>query len=105
VQTIPPRGTAFWRLLRSPSLAPVFLGGLMRDGSQRLSHHQIASNTVAHGCPFLFESKSGKSRYTRLSARISEEEGLLYDASQAVQRDGSRKTRAWGEEIVVRDGF
>jgi hypothetical protein len=26
VQTIPPRGTAFWRLLRSPSLAPVFLG-------------------------------------------------------------------------------
>jgi hypothetical protein len=60
----------------------------MRDGSQRLSHHQIASNTVAHdGCPFLFESKSGKSRYTRLFACISEERRLLYGASQVVQRD------------------
>jgi hypothetical protein len=50
------------------------------------------------GGPFLFESKSGKSRdYSPASAR---KRGLLYGASQAGPTRRSRKTRACGEEIV-----
>ena|SRR5205814_2519298 len=51
-------------------------------------HHQIASNTVAHdGCPLTHRIEIGQVLLPRLFACISEERGLLYGASQAVQRD------------------
>jgi hypothetical protein len=52
--------------------------------------------------PFLFESKSGKSRYTRLFACISEEEDC-YTVQVRLSNETKPEDSAWGEE--VRDGF
>ena len=49
--------------------------------------------------PFLFESKSGESRYTRLFACISEEEGG-YTVQVRLSSERNPEDSAWGEEIV-----
>jgi hypothetical protein len=49
--------------------------------------------------PFLFESKSGASRYTRLFACISEEEGG-YTVQVRLSNEMHPEDSAWGEEIV-----
>jgi hypothetical protein len=49
--------------------------------------------------PFLFESKSGKSRYTRLFACISEEEDG-YTVQVRLSNERNPEDSAWGEEIV-----
>ena len=49
--------------------------------------------------PFLFEAKSGKSRYTRLFACISEEEDG-YTVQVALSNEMKPDNSAWGEEIV-----
>jgi hypothetical protein len=49
--------------------------------------------------PFLFESKSGKSRYTRLFACISEEEDG-YTVQVRLANERNPDDSAWGEEIV-----
>ncbi len=49
--------------------------------------------------PFLFESKSGKSRYTRLFACISEEEDC-YTVQVRLSNETKPEDSAWGEEIV-----
>jgi len=49
--------------------------------------------------PFLFESKSGASRYTRLFACISEEEGG-YTVQVRLSNEMNPEDSAWGEEIV-----
>ena len=49
--------------------------------------------------PFLFESKSGKSRYTRLFACISEEEDG-YMVQVRLSNEKRPENNAWGEEIV-----
>jgi hypothetical protein len=49
--------------------------------------------------PFLFESKSGKSRYTRLFACISEEEDG-YTVQVRLCNEMKPENSAWGEEIV-----
>ena len=73
---------------------------LMRDGSQRLSRHEIARNTVVMtASPLLFESKSGKSRYTRLFACISEEEDC-HTVQVRLSNETKPEDSAWGEEIV-----
>jgi hypothetical protein len=49
--------------------------------------------------PFLFEAKSGKPRFTRLFACISEEEdGYMVQVSLSNERKPGNS--AWGEEIV-----
>ena len=49
--------------------------------------------------PFLFEARSGKSRYTKLFARISEEEdGYIVEVT--LLNDTKPENSAWGEEIV-----
>ena len=49
--------------------------------------------------PFLFEAKSGKPRYTKLFARISEEEdGYIVEIT--LLNDTKPENSAWGEEIV-----
>src|SRR6266511_2285022 len=56
--------------------------------------------TVAQkASPFLFEAKSGKPRFTRLFACISEEEdGYMVEVSLSNERKPGNS--AWGEEIV-----
>jgi hypothetical protein len=56
--------------------------------------------TVAQkASPFLFEAKSGKPRFTRLFACISEEEdGYMVQVSLSNERKPGNS--AWGEEIV-----
>ena len=49
--------------------------------------------------PFLLESKSGKSRYTRLFACISEEEDG-YAVQVKLCNERKPENSAWGEEIV-----
>jgi hypothetical protein len=49
--------------------------------------------------PFLLESKSGKSRYTRLFACISEEEDC-YVVQVRLSNEAKPGDSAWGEEIV-----
>jgi hypothetical protein len=49
--------------------------------------------------PFLFESKSGKSRYTRLFACISEEEDC-YTVQVRLSNETKPEDSAWGEEIA-----
>ena len=49
--------------------------------------------------PFLFEAKSGKSRYTRLFACISEEEDG-YVVQVRLSNEKKPEKSAWGEEIV-----
>jgi hypothetical protein len=49
--------------------------------------------------PFLFESKSGKSRYTRLFACISEEEDC-YTVQVRLSNETKPEDSVWGEEIV-----
>ena len=49
--------------------------------------------------PFLFEAKSGKSRYTRLFACISEEEDG-YTVQVGLSNGTKPDNNAWGEEIV-----
>jgi hypothetical protein len=49
--------------------------------------------------PFLFEAKSGKSRYTRLFACISEEEDG-YAVQIRLSNETKPENSAWGEEIV-----
>jgi len=101
VRTTPPRGAVVWRSLHSPSLAAVFWARLMRGGSQRLSHHQIASNTVAHDdCPLTHRIEIGQVSLPRLFACISEERGTAIRCKSGCPTRQSRKTRAWGEEIM-----
>jgi len=49
--------------------------------------------------PFLVESDSGGSRYTHLSARISEEEDG-YTVQVRVHNPAKPEDAAWGEEIA-----
>jgi len=49
--------------------------------------------------PFLFESTSGKARYTKLFACISEEEDG-YTVQIRLSNEAKPESGAWGEEIV-----
>jgi hypothetical protein len=49
--------------------------------------------------PFLFEGKSGKSRYTKLFACISEEEDG-YTVEVRLFDETKPESSAWGEELV-----
>ena len=72
----------------------------MRGGSQRLSHHQIASNTVAHdGCPLTHRIEIGQVSLPRLFACISEEEDG-YVVQFRLSNEKKPEKSAWGEEIV-----
>ena len=51
------------------------------------------------GSPFLFEAKSGKSRYTKLFACISEEEDG-YTVELRLFDERKPENSAWGEEIA-----
>ena len=64
-------------------------------------HHQIASNTVAHdGCPLTHRIEIGQVSLPRLFACISEERGTAIRCKSGCPTRQSRKTRAWGEEIM-----